>query len=273
MSSLSEPVVVKLAKRDNYVYSGWHLDDYARFEIEVQGSMTCIIWGSKGSLKSSFLLSRGYAIYKDWDRVLEHIVVEPPEFIKLIKRSREEKIRIPWIGWDDINAHLPRTLYFTSRSLYQSMKRNWDLLRPAFSVFMCSCVRKTDVISFILGDMDTEVVASKRKAEKAEDGSFKIAREVNLQVRRWVAYHNPYGRMRVNEESILIDGPLTYAMEEVPADVFKKYWTKRLKVTDQGIEDMARSMEELVAKYEGAPKKEEPPSTEAYGDAERFAGA
>lgn len=252
---MNESIVTQIAKADNYIYSGWHLDDYARFEIEVQGSMTCLIWGPKGTLKSSFLLSRAFAIYRDWDRVLEHVVVEPPEFIGLIKKAREEKVRIPFVAWDDLNAHLPRTLYFTSRSLYQSMKRNWDLLRPAFSVFMASCVRKTDVISFIIGDCDTEVVTTKRRAEKGPDGTFTIAKEVNVKVRRWVAYHHPFNRLKVNEESILVD-EFPYHMDAVPLDVFKKYWAKRLKVTDKGVEDMAKSMEELVARYELAGGKE-----------------
>jgi hypothetical protein len=255
---MPESMVTKLAKRDNYIYSGWHIDDYARFEIEVQGSMTALIWGPKGSLKSSYLLRRGFAVYGDWDKVLAHTVVEPLEFIQLIKRAKEEKVRLPFVGWDDLNAHLPRTLYFTSRSLYQSMKRNWDLLRPVFSVFMASCVRKTSVIGFILDDMDTEVVATKRRAEKGEDGTFNIAREVNVKVRRWVAYHNPYNRLKINEESIPVDeGP--YHMDEVPSDVFKRYWAKRLKVTDQGIEDMAVAMQELVDRYVDVGKAKERP--------------
>ena len=226
--------------------------------------MTALIWGPKGTLKSSYLLRRGFAIYGDWDKVLAHVVVEPMEFVKLIQAAREANVRIPWLGWDDLNAHLPRTLYFTSRSLYQSMKRNWDLLRPVFSVFMASCVRKTSVIGFILDDMDTEVLTSKRRAEKGPDGTFNIARDVNVRVRRWVAYHNPYNRTKINEESIPVD-EIPYRIDEVPTDVFRKYWAKRLAVTDQGIEDMAKAMAELVERYAepGKPANPRPPTPRA----------
>lgn len=250
--------VVRIAQDDNIIYSGWLIDDYARFEIETQGAMTALIWGAKGSLKSSYLLRRGYAIYHDWSEVLRHVVVQPMEFISIIKEAREKQVRVPWLGWDDLNAHLPRSLYFTSRSLFSSMKKNWDLLRPVFSVFMATCPRKTDVISFILNDMDTEVLTSKRRAEKNEDGTFNIARQVNVKCRKWVAFHDPYNRMKIREESIPIKTE-PYDMGEVPTSVFRDYWKKRLAVTDEGIAEMAGAMEELVRRYSDVGKGKERP--------------
>ena len=135
------------------VHLGFSHIDYLRYAIENIGWECTAITGIKGTAKSCLLLQSGYAIYQDWDIVLEHMPLKPSEFGDIIN----QKGRIPWIGWDDIATHLPRTLYFTDRETWDELSKNWETYRTKISNFECTATRKGKIVGFILEDLTGDI--------------------------------------------------------------------------------------------------------------------
>ena len=109
------------------IFPGWKLEDYMRHEIDRVGWMNLIDWGRKGSLKSNRLLAHGKRMLNTWEDVHAHTVYQPITMATLMKEAVESDMRIPWLGFDDVNAHLPRSLYFTHRGQWQELSKNWNL--------------------------------------------------------------------------------------------------------------------------------------------------
>jgi len=223
---------------------GWELTDYLRFAA-LNMRWECIpIWGIKGSFKSNRLLALLYSIYQDWEKVHEHIVMTPEEFASLLKTEG----RIPAIGWDDIGAWLDAQLYFENRSLYTRIKRAWKLMRTKLSVFLCTSPLKTDLPTFILEDMTSEVFCSP---------------EMTLTYDRWTWQKDLKEPRKVVKRPVNICLFKPFDVYEVPTREFKRYWDRRLALSDIGREQMINIMEEAFAEPEEETDEEKRVMSEA----------
>jgi len=247
-----------LAVELGYIVPEWSLEDYIRDAIRNYGWESIVIWGPKGSGKSNLMLQIGYMVYQDWDLVLQHVIFEPSDFIRITKEGG----RIPWLGWDDIGVHLPRTLYFTDRKLWSAFKRNWDAFRTNLSVFTFTIPVKTNVASFLLDDATGEIFIGKRVG-----GSMIQVYEFQ----RWMWTIDYGAHDKANFQMIQVEkAPLPYTPEQsralnsklpgVPKEVFKKYWEKRVELAEKARQDLYILLEDLEgkkAKREVEPTEEE----------------
>ncbi len=251
---------VDRAKEYGYIVEGWYLEDYLRDAIKNNGWESLVIWGPKGSLKSNLLLQAGYLVYGDWQTVLNHIIFTPQDFIKIT----EKKGRIPWLGWDDIGVHLPRSLYFTNRQLWSDLKSNWDAFRVKLSVFMCTAPRKDKVASFITDDLSGEIFLGKRVGPTL----------VNLyDFQRWIwsldleqAEKPKFDMVRVEKEPLPGTPKISYGIQHkqnldrvlpgCPTDVFKTYFTRRVDLAEQARSKLANHIRKLSEEKEEVLPKE-----------------
>ena len=250
---------VQIAEDLGVVYSGWHFVDYSREAVNHRKWICAIIWGEKGTYKSNTLLQHGYAMFhapdvqeeigkdeatnepiyrgviKDWNdsqawkSVLEHTVFRPQHFKALVKDAMDKKERIAWVGWDDINIHLPRSMYSTQRNFWQEIARNWEGFRARLSVFECTAPRKDNVVSFILKDMNWDILNTGRQISD---------------VRNWRWYRDFSEPMRVLSTSIKIDED-RLEPHHVPDDVWAEYEERKNQIIDTESEGLIKTMDEI----------------------------
>lgn len=237
----------KLAEKYGVVFKGYSGVDYLRKAIDSMGWECTIIAGGKGSAKSNLLLQRGYAIYKDWDQVLDYTAVELGDFARILDFQEG---RIPWMGYDDIAVHLPKNLYFTDRDLWAELQQNWEALRTSLNCFDCTVTRKNKIIDFILGDMTGDIICYDREKDIKSHYDY----------RRWMWLRHKNDPRKMFCKSIMVEDipfPLVpdmwkidkelqkkhivggevyegerfyeqHGLTGVPREVFAKYWDRRL---------------------------------------------
>lgn len=239
--------VVLRAQQLGYVVLGWGIMDYARDAIDNHGWESYIIWGPKGGYKSNLLLQIGYNVYGDvenegyenmevWETVLNHIIFTPMDFIRITK----DKGRIPFLGWDDISAHLPRTLYMTNRKLWDAVARNWDLFRPKLSVFVCTTPHKSRVASFIVNDMSGEIIVSKGHKFEHQRWSWDLD----------LKHHDSE-----QGKPIKVEEAKTIHRDNVPLPIWSRYWARRMELSEGAHQELIK----LFTKLEGKKKEQELP--------------
>jgi len=218
------------------IYPGWALEDYMRHEINRGGWMSIADWGRKGNLKSNRLLARGKTVYKNWDDVHAHVIFEPNKMATVMQEAVLSDYRIPWLGFDDLNAHLPRSLYFTHRAMWQDLSKNWNLSRAMLNVFEHTEPLKDDVATFILKDMSHECHYFNRKGEGSKVGHYEAY--------CWVEDIDVENSQKTIKYPIQI-GTKDFTQEDVPKEEWSIYWTAKMDVTKVGVEGWSKGMKEL----------------------------
>jgi hypothetical protein len=258
---------LKRAEDLGVVKPGWRFIDYAFETGPTQGWLEAIIWGEKGSGKSNLMLQHGYTLFhgfdsyeqigtdsegapisrgvvtnwedeRAWDLVLEHTIYRPVDFANLLSRALKEGKRIPWVGWDDVDIHLPRSMYSTARTIWENFSRNWAAMRANLSIFECTAPRKDRVVSFLLQDMSFDILVSRRK---------------KVEVSRWLwdkHLDEPEAvikmRVDVDVEELVI--------ENIPKDVWERYWNRKLAIVDEGSEGFKKTLESIDKPETPVPK-------------------
>ncbi len=268
------------AMMHGYVVKYWLLEDYLRDAIDNQGWESLVFWGVKGSGKSNFLLQLLYAIYKDWDTALKYLIMSPMELIVILD-NLDVKERIPLLVWDDMVAHLPSTLYFTDRKLYESIKKNWQTNRTRFNVFICTTPLKSQLCNFVLDDITGELFFDKRVGSDLK-GKFDFQRHCwsidwkhpkkeRFEMVR-VEYTDfpytpemaePIRQLEIARAEQEERKPRKYPLEGVPFDVFTKYWDRRLVLAKASEEEIKKAFRKLIEKT----KEQEPLPPSALSNA------
>lgn len=237
---------------------GWRYIDYALDCPPNYGWIDTIIWGEKGSGKSNLLLQHGYSVFhgfdefkeigraddgteikrglitdwndeEAWNRVLDHVVFRPKDFAGLLNTVLKEKERLTWAAWDDVNVHFPKSMYSTNRRIWEKFSRNWEAMRANLSVFECSAPRKDRVVSFILGDMNWDVLVSARH---------------KVESTRWFWEKGKYDPEQVLKFRLDIDDD-PIKLENVPRPVWDRYWRKKTTLIDEGTDDFRKMLEDM----------------------------
>jgi hypothetical protein len=262
------------------VYPGFSLIDYLRYAIDNYGWECIAIGGVKGTAKSNLLHQCAYAIYQDWDTVDEHIVTEPEDFLRLIKIPG----RHPFVGWDDISVHLPRSLYFTDRELWAELQKNWAAYRTKINCFLCTAPRKDRIASFVLEDLTGDLICFNRISDIKSHYDFQ----------RWLWQRDLHDPTRMNATAVHVEKvpfPLTPGAIEIdkemkdgkfvvggiyykgkefyekvsllgmPRPRFQQYWDRRLELADKA----GLRFEELLERRQPKPL----PSEEKLSEASR----
>jgi len=243
--------------RYGVLHLGYSLVDYLRHAIDNYGWECIPIGGVKGEAKSNLLLQTGYAIFEDWDAVHEYTVMEPEDFLNIL----DQRGRHPWVGWDDITAHLPRSLYFTDRELWAELQKNWALYRTKMNCFVCTAPRKNRIATFILEDITGDIICFNRVGldikshfdfqrwmwqRDLKDPKSMVARPIQVES---IPFPLTPDAWKIDKEmqaqKIRIDG-VTYSGADfyekvslmgVPRREFKKYWKRRIELADKASAD------------------------------------
>jgi len=258
------------------LHLGYSLIDYLRHAIDNYGWECIPIGGVKGEAKSNLLLQTGYAIFGDWDAVHTYTVMQPEDFLNIL----DERGRHPWVGWDDITAHLPRSLYFTDRELWAELQKNWALYRTKMNCFVCSAPRKNRIATFILEDITGDIICFNRVGLDIKS---------HFDFQRWMWQRDLKDPKSMNARPIQVENipfPLTpdawkidkelqaqklkvdgrtysggdfyekISLQGVPRREFKKYWKRRIELADKASADFR----ELLGMRERKKQNTSPPS-------------
>lgn len=175
-----------------------------------------------------------------WEKVKAHCIFRPNNFTDMLREVLRSGRKLQWANWDDINIHLPRSMYFTKRRLWETLAKNWEGMRANISVFECSAPRKDRVASFILGDMNWESLCSMQQVES---------------IRRWFWESDLYDPERVNKYRIDVDDkPID--IHKVPKEVWDWYWNRKMQEADLSTKDMIQTLDDLDRPVDPKPKTE-----------------
>lgn len=232
---------------------GWRLVDYCLDTVPKFGWLCAIIWGEKGVGKSALLLQHGYTMFHRfdefeedsrgfrhgvitdwtdldaWKKTMDYVVFRPADFSKLLGTVLKEKKRLAWVGWDDINIHFPRSMYSTNRRIWEQFSRNWEGFRANLSVFECSAPRKDTVVSFILKDMNWDVLVSGRK---------------KVETVRWFWDRDLYEPEKVLKMRLDVDDQ-ELDIGRIPRPVWDEYWKRKVQLIEESTEDFQKMLEDL----------------------------
>lgn len=244
--------LMDIAVKYGVVKRGWTASDYMRDAVEQMGWESTAITGPKGTCKSNLLMQRGFSIYQDWDIVREHTVTESQQFMTLLETAIEEKVRIPWVGVDDIATIYPRSLYFTDRKLYSELKSSWETVRTVMSNFDFTATRKNKVASFITEDITGDIITYNRQGEiighydyrrwlwlrSLKDPTEMVAKLIAIEDIPFPLTPDSFKLDKILREGEFIVAGQIYKGEEffkqkarlmgVPRPEFVKYWDNRL---------------------------------------------
>lgn len=262
--------IFRVATKQGVVFPGYSGIDYLRHAINNYGWECTVIGGAKGSAKSCLLLQRGYAIYKDWETTLEYTKMEPENFVNAL----DSRGRIPWIGYDDVTVHLPRSIYFTDRGLWAEISKNWAAYRTKLNCFDCTAPRKDRVASFILEDLTGDIICFNRYKDIESHYDFQrwlwqrdlhdpkkmYATAIHVEA---IPFPLTPGALKISAELTqgkIVVGAVEITKREfftfeksglmgVPRSIFKRYWKRRLELADKA----AKRLKELFKKRNPEP--------------------
>ncbi len=80
-----------LIKMDKEIWDRYHENDF----------ISIYAFGKEGSGKTAYALWLGYKVYGDWDRVLNHLFLEPQPLLVKMLRSLEQKKILVYVIADD----------------------------------------------------------------------------------------------------------------------------------------------------------------------------
>jgi hypothetical protein len=259
-----------LAQELGYIVPNWHIEDYLRDSIDHMGWESIAFNGPKGGAKSNLLLQLMYIIFKNWEDVKRLLMFSPINFLEI---TSEPNTTLPLITGDDISVWLPRSLYFTDRTLWSAFKQNWDSFRTIVYAFLCSAPLKEHIASFITDDLTGEVFIGRRVKGA-------MAMQYDFQRFVWsVDFESPtktaFAKVRVEkswfplrpEDKVLLPQLIkksnpTWTDEQieleikrfpgVPDDVWNWYQKNRYELADSARDKLHKLIQKVINKQETA---------------------
>lgn len=213
-------VIVKTAVEFGLIMPNWTLEDYLLNAARKGRYATVAIWGEQGSYKSNRLLQQGYWIYQDWDRVLANLVFKPYE-LKAKLKALPMGQRYPWLGWDDVGVHFTSNTFRTDIDAYDAIDAVWASLRVKASVVTLTIPNLSRLARNLKDNVSHECFLGPNAMEQ-------VQRIIRLQ---------SFDKMESAVFKVLIErGP--FEPFNVPEDVFKEYWERRLVLTEEALDLM-----------------------------------
>ena len=230
--------LLKKAIEFGYIIPSWNLTDYIRQGITGQGDIKKLgfngvaMWGELGSGKSNLCLQLAYVIYRDWDIVLSRVCVNRADLLNLYRTVREKFERIPLVILDDVTTMLPRSLWQEDRELYTLFQKFLGVVRPKISGLIVNLPDLSWLHESLFEVMNFEV---------------NVTPNQKYQVQRFYREVDPFHNQKVKFMKILVEYS-DFKLEDVPKDVYKEYFEKRVTMID----DVTEKLEaKLGAEVEG----------------------
>jgi len=215
------PKAIQLAIKFGLIIEGYSLEDYLIHAVKKGGYETVQIWGVQGSGKSERLMQMLYWVYRDWETVLERIVYKPSTFVETLDSIPDDE-RIPALGWDDVGVHFPSSKFKTDIKQYEAIDSAWAAIRTKVNVIILTSPIIDRVAKNIKDNITFEVFVGRNQMEL-------INRLFRLPGTR---------SLESNLFKIVIEEPKQFNLFEVPLDIWKRYWKKRIQLTREAIETL-----------------------------------
>ncbi len=196
---------------------------YRRYDF-----VSAFVIGPQGSGKTTYAMLVAYELYKDWDRVLQHLHFDPREALPQFKEALQSGRRIPLIIFDDAGMHL-------SKYLLSSSKEGFELARLLNSLINLA---RTLVAGIIYTSPDMDILKELRKkawivAEPTAPHGLSKPERVAKLYRKRIA---PSGKVYVHKL-----GYDAYRLDAVPLDVRKEYEEKRRAAMQPLLEELEKA--------------------------------
>jgi len=220
------PKIIHYAMLFGAIELGWTCKDYILHAGRKGGYETIGRWGERGGGKSNRTLLAGYWVYGDWDVVFQNLVFKPTEFVRKLKTLPKNQ-RCPWLGWDDVGVHMPSTVWRTDIKVYEAVDAAWAGIRTKVS------------------NVDLSIPLIDRFAKNIKDSlTFEVfmGRNQAMLHERYVRLPNIEDQVESNFRKVQIEPIYRVDLFEVPRDVFKQYWNKRLELEDEALDRLDRTL-------------------------------
>jgi ABC-type lipoprotein export system ATPase subunit/GNAT superfamily N-acetyltransferase len=206
--------------------------------------MWVVVWGLQRVGKTTFKMQVAYAIYGDWDKVLQSFVFNLSGLLYKIDKGEPQRIwtrnqlhnRIPIILYDDFGGTSNKAATQHDQS-WDQFKGAFDLLGTEISVLMASMVDPTEATFQIQEKYSHEVFIPQR-------GVYKYDRV------QWMPDYNGW---RPIKNKLWVE---TNTFEEVPRDVYIQYDEMRLSLVSEAKQRIKDTMAE--SQIEGLLKRLQP---------------
>ena len=197
------------------------LEDYLLEAVANEGYETVCIWGVQGSGKSSRALQMAYWIYQDWEEVLSHIIFRPSELVERVDEVPDGE-RIPCLIWDDIGVHYPSSTFKTDIEVYEAIDSTWAAIRTKVAVMIVTIPLINRLAKNVKDNVTFEVFLGRNQKE----------------IIKRVFWLPGTERPEANYFKVTAEWPEPFDLYKVPLPIWTRYWTMRLKLTREAIENL-----------------------------------
>jgi hypothetical protein len=183
--------------------------------------MWCVVWGEQRTGKTSLKMQIAYAVYRDWDKVLQSFVFNLGGLLYKINKGEPERwptanklhMRVPIILYDDFGgqSNKAETRYDMAWDIF---KGGFDVLGTQVAVIMASMVDPAEPTFQLMQKYTHELFVPQR-------GVYKYDRVIRNQ---------DYKGWRPRRSKDWIE---TNNFKPVPVDVYKQYDEMRLSLVDE----------------------------------------
>ena len=207
------------------------------------GWMWVVCWGKNRTGKSTLAMQLSYAVYRDWDKVLDSIIFTLNDLFHKIKEGRPERFtppegfnrRIPLLIWDDMAVHLNKAASQHDLSV-DYFKGYFQAIATDLAVMIGTMLVPTG-ITLQLHELYThELFVPERGVYKFDT----------------VRWRPNFGGWQVKPDKAWIE---THVFKPVPSDVYKEYNEMRRALTEEVKEKI---MDQLVRNLEFIMKRLKP---------------
>lgn len=215
------PDHIQLARDYGIVKLGNTLEDYLLEAVENEGYETVCLWGVQGSGKSTRALQMAYWIYRDWERVLDHVIFRPSELVDRVDAIPDGE-RIPCLVWDDIGVHYPSSKFKTDIQVYEAIDSTWAAIRTKVAVMIVTIPLFNRLAKNVKDNVTFEVFLGRNQKE----------------IIKRLFYLPGTERIEANFFKVTVEWPEIFDLYRVPKPIWERYWTLRLKLTREAIENL-----------------------------------
>jgi len=228
LADKSIPSHVRIAYSFGLLKPGYSLHDYMVEAVKGppgqpgrSGYETILIWAVQGSGKSTRGLQFMKGLYADWDTVLKNVVFTPQEFIDLLENVPDDET-VPGLFWDDILVHFPASKFKTDIKMYESIDSTFASIRTKANNIIASLPIIDRTAKNIKDNTTFEVFLGRNQLEL-------VNRIFRLPGKR---------RMESNFFKVQLDHFKKFDLFEVPIHIWKKYWKRRVRLTNEALESL-----------------------------------
>lgn len=225
------PGHIKLAYVFGLLKPGYTLQDYMVEAVTGPpdqpgrgGYETILLWAVQGSGKSTRGLQFLKWLYRDWSTVLKNIVFTPQEFIDLLEKVPDEET-IPGLFWDDILVHFPASKFKTDIKMYESVDSTFASIRTKANVILASLPIIDRTAKNIKDNTTFEIFLGRNQME-VQYRLFRLPGLRQIESNFFKVQLQPFRR---------------FDLYEVPIDIWKIYWRRRVKLTKEALESLKAS--------------------------------